>query len=265
MPYRFSVCGRSLFQMDRKDPYMDAVGQLAGGLAHELNNILAVILSSSDLAIEANRDNPAVDVELAEITAAALRAAQITRQLLAFGGQELRRPARISLDDVVASAEPRIARMAGDQIAVAFARDTNLHPIEADPKQLDQVIKHLVTNACDAMPHGGLITIETTNVGDEVMLSVSDTGCGMTDAVRARIFEPFFTTKDVGRGTGLGLSAVHGIVRQCGGSIAVTSEPGRGSTFRIYFPRCQGQKRASARSSSVIAVCATQTSSTTPL
>ena len=247
---------------------MDAVGQLAAGLAHELNNILAVILSSTDLAIEANTDNPAVDCELAEITSAALRAAQITRQLLAFGGKELRRPTRVALDEVVADAEPRIARIAGDQIAVAIARDTNLHPIEADPKQIDHVIKALVTNACDAMPHGGLVTIETANAGDAVMLSVSDTGCGMTDAVRARIFEPFFTTKDVGRGTGLGLSAVLGIVQQSGGTIAVTSERGRGSTFRVYFPRlalAHGQNRASAVLSSRIAVCATQTSSTTPL
>jgi two-component system cell cycle sensor histidine kinase/response regulator CckA len=245
---------------------MDAVGELAGGLAHELNNILAVILSSTDLAVEANIDNPDVDRELSEITAAALRAAQITRQLLAFGGKEMRRPTRVALDDVVANAEARIAGLTGDQIEVAIARATNLHPIVADPKQLDQVLRNLVANACDAMPDGGVVTIETANVGDEVMLSVSDTGCGMTDAVRARIFEPFFTTKDIGRGTGLGLSAVHGIVKQSGGSIAVTSEPGRGSTFRLYFPRFdQGQKRASAVPSSVIALCATQTSSSTPL
>jgi signal transduction histidine kinase len=162
--------------------------------------------------------------------------------------------------------------LAGDQIAVAIARDTNLHPIEADPRQVEQIVKTLVANACDAMPHGGLVTIETTNVGDEVVLTVSDTGCGMTDAVRARIFEPFFTTKDVGRGMGLALSAVLGMVRQSGGAIVVTSEPGRGSTFRVYFPRIaaalpsdHGQNRASAVLSSVTAVCATQTSSTTPL
>ena len=245
---------------------MEAVGQLAGGLAHELNNILAVILSSTDLAIEANIDNPEIDRELAEITSAALRAAQITRQLLAFGGREMRRPTRVALDVVVANAEERINRTAGDHISIAIARHTDLHAIEADPKQLDHVLKNLVDNACDAMPDGGVVTIETANVGDEVMLAVSDTGRGMSDAVRARIFEPFFTTKDVGRGPGLGLSAVLGIVNQCGGSIAVTSEPGQGSTFRLFFPRMdQGQKRASATLSSAIAACATQTSSTTPL
>jgi two-component system cell cycle sensor histidine kinase/response regulator CckA len=223
--------------MDRNEPYLDAVGQLACGLAHELNNILAVILSSTDLAIEANGDNVEVERELVEITTATLRAAQITRQLLAFGGKELCRPERLQLDEVVANAEPRIARTAGDHIAVAIARETNLHPIEADPSQLAQVINHLVSNACDAMPDGGLITIETANVGERVMLGVTDTGTGMTDAVRERIFDPFFTTKDIGSGTGLGLSSVLGIVRQSGGTISVTSEPGRGSTFRVYFPR----------------------------
>ena len=238
---------------------MEAVGRLAGGIAHDFNNMLTAIISYSDLllqdfdAADGRRD----DVE--EISKAALRAAALTRQLLVFSRQQVTRPGVVDLNFSVAELEKMLTRLIGADIDVTTRLDPELGKVMADAGQIEQVIMNLVVNARDAMPSGGKLTIETANVvldeeyalghafthaGAHVMLSVSDTGCGMTREVQERMFEPFYTTKEEGKGTGLGLSTVYGIVRQAGGHVWVYSEVDRGSTFKIYLPRVDAQPAA---------------------
>ncbi|MGH7498624.1 MAG: PAS domain-containing protein [Gemmatimonadales bacterium] len=235
----------------RQAQKMEAVGQLAGGIAHDFNNLLTVIKTASDLLLsDLGGDDPhRGDVE--EIEEAASRAASLTRQLLAFSRQQVLDPQVLDLNGVVAAIEPLARRLVAENITVATRLDGDLYPVVADRNQLDQVILNLVVNARDAMADGGAVMIETRNVvldeefclahpsaqpGPHVVLSVTDTGCGMDAETQGRIFEPFFTTKPVGLGTGLGLSTVYGIVKQSGGHIWVHSRVGRGSTFRIYLP-----------------------------
>jgi two-component system, cell cycle sensor histidine kinase and response regulator CckA len=231
---------------------MDAVGRLAGGVAHDFNNMLTVILGYSQLM----RTNMASDDpyrnDLEEIERAALRSAELTRQLLAFSRQQVLAPKVMSLNTVITEMDKMLQRLIGEHIDLATAPTVDLGSIKADPGQIEQVIMNLAVNARDAMPDGGKLTIETANMdfdesyagqhfgilpGRYIMLAVSDSGCGMSVETKSRIFEPFFTTKEVGKGTGLGLSTVYGIVNQTGGHIEVYSELGRGTTFKIYLPR----------------------------
>jgi two-component system cell cycle sensor histidine kinase/response regulator CckA len=237
-------------QQLRQAQKMEAVGQLAGGIAHDFNNILSVILSYAEFAATDLGEHHPVTRDVREISAATHRAAALTRQLLAFSRQQPRKPTVLALNTVVAEMQMMLSRVIGENIEMSAVTAPGLADVEADPGQLEQVLVNLVVNARDAMPHGGRVTIETANVvlnasaalvvgvqpGPYVMLAVSDEGCGMTSAVQRRIFEPFFTTKEVGKGTGLGLSTVFGIVKQSGGGISVQSEPGHGSTFRVYLP-----------------------------
>ncbi|HEY2901494.1 MAG TPA: PAS domain S-box protein [Polyangia bacterium] len=231
---------------------MEAVGRLAGGIAHDFNNILSVILSYSELLLGDLEPNNPTAADIGEIGKAARRAAELTQQLLAFSRQQIIEPKVIDLNDLVASMDKMLRRLLGEDIDLAFSPSSTAGRIRADPGNIHQVIMNLAVNARDAMPTGGQLTIETRNVdldtdyarahlgslpGPHVMLAVSDTGTGMDRATQARIFEPFFTTKEAGKGTGLGLSTVFGIVKQCGGNVWVYSEPGRGTTFKVYLPR----------------------------
>jgi two-component system cell cycle sensor histidine kinase/response regulator CckA len=233
---------------------MESVGRLAGGVAHDFNNLLTVILSLVSLMGEGERS--AGDLEdLAQIGAAAEHAADLTRQLLAFARKQVIEPKVIDLNDTVGNAERMLRRLIGEDIELTTACPPDLGPILADPGQLEQVVMNLAVNGRDAMPKGGKLTIETANVtlgedyvashpemraGDHVVLTVSDTGEGMDRETMDHIFEPFFTTKAAGEGTGLGLATCYGIVKQSAGSIWVYSEPGKGTTFKVYFPRVGG-------------------------
>ncbi|HKU39342.1 MAG TPA: PAS domain-containing protein, partial [Polyangiales bacterium] len=227
---------RRLEEQLRQAQRLDAVGKLAGGIAHDFNNLLTVILSYSELiGTELHAADP-LRSEVAEIRRAAVRASELTQQLLAFSRQQLRQPRMLDLNQVVHNMEKMLGRVVGEQISLVLQTADFEVPTFADPGQIEQVIMNLVLNARDAMPNGGTMTIETANVdpergGRDALLSVSDTGVGMSEATRAHIFEPFFTTKDKSKGTGLGLATVHGIVAQSGGRISVQTELGRGTTF----------------------------------
>jgi signal transduction histidine kinase/ActR/RegA family two-component response regulator len=226
---------------------LEALGRLAGGIAHDFNNLLTVILGYADILKQYGADDHSREVG-GEIQKAGERAAALTRQLLAFSRKQILQPIVLDLNNLVQNLNTMLRRLINEDIDLTHA----LHPsavwVKADPGQIEQVLTNLVVNARDAMPHGGRLLISTAEVpssrhnalsaggGGYAILTVKDTGQGMDERVLKRLFEPFFTTKEVGKGTGLGLATVHGIVHQSGGRIEVESEPGRGSTFRVYLP-----------------------------
>ncbi|NOT08611.1 MAG: PAS domain S-box protein, partial [Gemmatimonadales bacterium] len=243
---------RQLELQFRQAQKMEAVGRLAAGVAHDFNNLLTVINGYSDPSfVELAPDDPSREL-LSEIHSAGQRAEGLTRQLLAFSRQQVLEPRVLNLNAIVSDTEKILRRLIGEDVVFVTNLDRTVGGVKADPGQVEQVLMNLVVNARDAMPMGGRLTIETQVVhldesycrrvpdldpGDYVLLAVSDTGCGMDDATQAKIFEPFFTTKGQGKGTGLGLATVHGIVKQSRGHVAVYSEVGQGSTFKVYLPQ----------------------------
>ncbi|MGH9176551.1 MAG: sensor histidine kinase [Vicinamibacterales bacterium] len=219
---------------------MEAVGRLAGGIAHDFNNLLTAILGFTNLALERLETSRDVRFEMDQVKQAGERAARFTRQLLAFSRQQVLSPRLIDPADSVEAMAPMLKHLLGESVRLETAGGSGEGRVKVDPGQFEQVVMNLAINARDAMPRGGTITIATANARfqDEnfVLLSVRDTGEGMAEETLSKIFEPFFTTKPVGKGTGLGLATVYGIVKQNDGQIDVTSAPGRGAEFRIYLP-----------------------------
>jgi PAS domain S-box-containing protein len=237
----------------RQAQKMEAVGRLAGGVAHDFNNVLTAIFGYADLLLDSfgdDDDTRRADVE--EIKRAANRAAALTRQLLAFSRKQVMQPRRVNLNEIILNLQTLLAKLVGDEIELRIQTDPLLGEVRADPGQIEQVLMNLAANSRDAMPEGGRLTIVTSNVdlhaddasalvgidaGKFVTLTVSDTGEGIPEPVRAHVFEPFFTTKEQGKGTGLGLATVYGIVKQSGGWIYLDEAPGPGASFRVYLPR----------------------------
>jgi two-component system, cell cycle sensor histidine kinase and response regulator CckA len=232
---------------------MEAVGRLAGGVAHDFNNLLAAIRGNAALALDdLGTENTPVREALEEIRKASKRATEVTRQLLAFSRKQVSEPRVVDLNALVNNLDTMLTRLIGEKVILRTETQAALHGIRVDPGQLEQVVVNLVINARDAMPNGGNLRLATNSVtlgaefcaptkrltpGPHAMISVTDEGVGMTEEVRENIFEPFFTTKAPGQGTGLGLATVFGIVEQNGGSIDVATTPGKGSTFKVYFPQ----------------------------
>jgi CheY-like chemotaxis protein len=260
---------------------MEVLGRLAGGVAHDFNNLLTAITGYSELALADLDKGGAQRDDLESIKRAAARASSLTRQLLAFSRKQVLEPKVVDLNSLVTNLEKMLRRLIGEDITLVAELAPNLGRVAADPGQIEQVVLNLAVNARDAMPQGGRLTIETRNVDWEdstrtsnggdlqrayVGLAITDTGCGMDDKTKSRIFEPFFTTKEVGKGTGLGLATVYGIVEQSGGHIEVTSEIDRGSAFRVFLPRiaantettdsgtCLEEPSATARGETILVV-----------
>ena len=242
---------RALEEQYRQSHKMEAIGELAGGIAHDFNNLLLVVQGNTEMVLDELGGDSTLRPQLEQVQAAAQRAAALTRQLLAFSRRQILEPRVVDLSASIVAVEPMLKRLIGEHVMVAIRVGDAVGPVLADPGQVEQVIVNLAINARDAMPQGGVLTIELTEEaldagrarradlppGRYVCLAVSDTGVGMDAATAERIFEPFFTTKPMGRGTGLGLSTVHGIVKQSGGGILLSTAPGQGSTFHVYLPR----------------------------
>ena len=245
----------------RRAETMEAIGRLAGGIAHDFNNVLAVITGYADLLLEAKEAGSPSRPELEEIKEAAGHAARLVRQLLAVGRRQVMEPQPLVPNDVVRETTDLLRPLIGEDVELCLRLDEDLGMVEADPGQMQQVLLNLASNARDAMPGGGTLTVETANLdvvvptvigatalppGSYVRITVSDTGRGMDPELQERAFEPFFTTKDLGRGTGLGLSSVYGIVEQSGGLLSLESRVGEGSSFGIYLPRIAARHEAAA-------------------
>jgi two-component system, cell cycle sensor histidine kinase and response regulator CckA len=237
---------------------MDAIGRLAGGVAHDFNNLLLVISGYAELMLDSLAEKDPLRGNVAEIMGASRRAADLTRQLLAFGRKQMQSLQILNLNTVIGEITGMLPRLIGEDVELVFAPARDLGKVKADPTQIEQVVMNLAANARDAMPDGGTLTIETATVrveesyvqrhaivppGDYVLLTVADSGQGIAPEHMAHIFEPFYTTKEAGKGTGLGLATVYGIVKQNGGFIWAYSEPGLGSTFKVYFPQVQALSR----------------------
>lgn len=233
----------------------EAIGRLAGGIAHDFNNLLGAILGWAEMGLEDTQAGSRARDRFQKITEQAHRATKLTAQILAFARRQVLQPRKLNLNVAVEEVTSLLHKLIGDRVVIRVLPDHTLNMVLADPAQIEQILMNLCLNARDAMSEGGVLVIETRNVdiederaqvhpearpGRYVLLSVSDTGVGMDRATVERIFEPFFTTKELGRGTGLGLATVYGIVKQHGGFIYVYSEPGKGTTFRLYLPRCEG-------------------------
>jgi PAS domain S-box-containing protein len=251
---------RKLEDQFRQAQKMEAVGRLAAGVAHDFNNLLSVVLGFSELAIDALKPGDPLRRDIEEIRKAGNRATALTRQLLAFSRQQVLAPRVVDLNEIVLAMKPMLSRLLGEDIDLTVLSRGPSGRVLVDPSQVEQVVMNFAVNARDAMPDGGMLAIETSNVtvdeafvgrpaevppGRFVMLAVTDSGVGMTEATRARLFEPFFTTKEKGKGTGLGLATVFGIVQQSGGYVSVYSELSHGTTFKVYLPRTDRVAEAS--------------------
>jgi signal transduction histidine kinase len=260
---------RSLEDQLIQSQKMEAVGMLAGGVAHDFNNLVTVIVGYNDMLREQSRNDPQALEFAEEIQRAAERAGALTNQLLAFSRRQIAVPRAVDLNDVVREMDKFLRRLIGEDIVLEARLAAALPRVKIDPAHMDQVIMNLAINSRDAMPSGGKLTIETAQIeltaqhagpamelppGRYVTLAVADTGVGMDAATRARVFEPFFTTKDKGKGTGLGLSIVYGIVKQNGGEIVAHSEPGAGATFKIYLPAIDAEVQPVDRESELRAL-----------
>ncbi|MEZ4386274.1 MAG: PAS domain-containing protein [Candidatus Krumholzibacteriia bacterium] len=252
---------RRLEDQLRQSQKLEAIGRLAGGIAHDINNLLTPILGYAELLRETLANDPVASRELQAIERAGLRARDLTANLLAFSRKQVLDRRVVSLNDIIAESRDMLRRLLRENIQVRYLTADDLGAIRADRSQMHNVLINLAVNAADAMPDGGLLTVETQNVdlddvyaethpeavvGPYVLFAVTDTGCGMDGETRRRAFEPFFTTKPVDEGTGLGLATVHGIVTQHGGTIELYSEPGHGATFKIYLPRVAAAADAAA-------------------